>query len=57
MKCNVLSGDAVFCFKIAHDETFARFSPGVQLELRTSAPSTNVIGFAGRTRVPTRTMR
>jgi hypothetical protein len=32
-KVNVVSGDAVFCFKIAYDEEFARFSPGVQLEL------------------------
>ena len=33
MKCNLLAGDAVFCFKIAYDEGLARFSPGVQLEL------------------------
>jgi CelD/BcsL family acetyltransferase involved in cellulose biosynthesis len=32
MKCNVLAGDGIFCFKIAHDETFARYSPGIQLE-------------------------
>jgi hypothetical protein len=32
-KCNLVAGDAVFCFKIAFDETWARFSPGVQLEL------------------------
>ena len=32
MKCNVISGDGIFCFKIAHDETFARYSPGIQLE-------------------------
>lgn len=32
-KCNLLAGDAVFCFKIAHDESFARYRPGVQLEL------------------------
>jgi CelD/BcsL family acetyltransferase involved in cellulose biosynthesis len=32
-KCNVVSGAGVFCFKIAYDETLARFSPGVQLEL------------------------
>ncbi|WP_028058898.1 GNAT family N-acetyltransferase [Candidatus Solirubrobacter pratensis] len=32
MKCNVIAGDGVFCFKIAHDETFARYSPGIQLE-------------------------
>jgi CelD/BcsL family acetyltransferase involved in cellulose biosynthesis len=34
MKCNLLAGDGVFCFKIAHDESLARFSPGVQLEQR-----------------------
>jgi CelD/BcsL family acetyltransferase involved in cellulose biosynthesis len=33
MKCNFAGGDGVFCFKIAHDETLARFSPGVQLEI------------------------
>jgi CelD/BcsL family acetyltransferase involved in cellulose biosynthesis len=33
MKCNLLAGEAVFCFKIAFDEEFARFSPGLQLEL------------------------
>ena len=32
MKCNVLAGDGIFCFKIAHDESFARYSPGIQLE-------------------------
>ncbi|MGZ4334740.1 MAG: GNAT family N-acetyltransferase [Gaiellaceae bacterium] len=33
-KCNLLAGDAVFCFKIAFDESFARFRPGLQLEVR-----------------------
>ena len=33
MKCNLRAGDAVFCFKIAFDEEFAKFSPGIQLEL------------------------
>lgn len=33
-KCNLLAGDAVFCFKIAFDEQFKRFRPGLQLELR-----------------------
>lgn len=33
MKCNFTSGDGAFAFKIAFDETHARFSPGVQLEL------------------------
>jgi len=33
MKCNLIAGDGVFCFKIAHDPAFARSSPGVQLEL------------------------
>jgi CelD/BcsL family acetyltransferase involved in cellulose biosynthesis len=32
MKCNVIAGDGIFCFKIAHDEAFARYSPGIQLE-------------------------
>jgi CelD/BcsL family acetyltransferase involved in cellulose biosynthesis len=35
MKCNFLAADgAGFSFKIAHDERYARWSPGVLLELR-----------------------
>jgi CelD/BcsL family acetyltransferase involved in cellulose biosynthesis len=33
MKCNLLAGEEVFCFKIAFDEEYARFSPGIQLEV------------------------
>ena len=33
MKCNLRAGEGLFCFKIAFDETLARFSPGIQLEL------------------------
>jgi len=33
MKCNLLAGPASFAFKIAFDEAFARFSPGVLLEV------------------------
>jgi CelD/BcsL family acetyltransferase involved in cellulose biosynthesis len=33
MKCNFLAAGTGFCFKIAYDEEFARWSPGVQLEL------------------------
>ncbi|HET9481399.1 MAG TPA: GNAT family N-acetyltransferase [Candidatus Polarisedimenticolia bacterium] len=33
MKCNLLAGSASFSFKIAFDEAFARFSPGVLLEV------------------------
>jgi CelD/BcsL family acetyltransferase involved in cellulose biosynthesis len=33
MKCNLVAGDGLFCFKIAHDPALARSSPGVQLEL------------------------
>jgi CelD/BcsL family acetyltransferase involved in cellulose biosynthesis len=33
LKWNLLAGDAGFAFKITFDESFARFSPGVQLEL------------------------
>lgn len=32
-KCNLIAGDGVFCFKIAFDENWAKYSPGVQLEL------------------------
>lgn len=33
MQCNLLSGNAVFCFKVAYDEQLGRYSPGVQLEV------------------------
>jgi CelD/BcsL family acetyltransferase involved in cellulose biosynthesis len=33
LKCNYLSGSGGFTYKIAYDESFARFSPGVLLEL------------------------
>lgn len=33
-KCNLRGGEGLFCFKIAFDEQLARFSPGIQLELR-----------------------
>jgi CelD/BcsL family acetyltransferase involved in cellulose biosynthesis len=33
MKVNLLAGDGAFAFKIAFDEGWARYSPGVQLEL------------------------
>ncbi len=33
LKLNLLSGNGGFTFKIAFDETFRKFSPGVQLEL------------------------
>jgi CelD/BcsL family acetyltransferase involved in cellulose biosynthesis len=32
-KVNFVAADAIFCFKIAYAEQWARFSPGVQLEL------------------------
>lgn len=33
MKCNLLSGQGGFAFKIAYDERFAEYSPGALLEL------------------------
>ena len=33
MKCNLLAGDGGVAFKIAFDESYARFSPGVLLEI------------------------
>lgn len=33
MKCNLLAGDGAFAFKIGYDESLARYSPGVLLEL------------------------
>lgn len=34
MKCNLLAADGGYAFKIAYDEDYARFSPGLLLELR-----------------------
>jgi len=31
-KCNLLTGDGSFAFKIAYDESYSRYSPGVLLE-------------------------
>lgn len=33
MKCNLLVGDGGVAFKVAYDESYARFSPGVLLEI------------------------
>lgn len=33
MTCNLLAGDGIFCFRMAFDERFARFSPGMHLVL------------------------
>jgi hypothetical protein len=33
MKCNLLAGDGGVAFKIAYDESYAQFSPGVLLEI------------------------
>jgi CelD/BcsL family acetyltransferase involved in cellulose biosynthesis len=33
MKCNLLADGVTFCFKIGYDDGFARFSPGIHLEL------------------------
>lgn len=33
LKCNLVSGTGSFAFKIAYDEQYARYSPGVLLEL------------------------
>jgi len=33
MKCNLVADEGAFCFKIAHDEQYARHSPGVLLEV------------------------
>jgi CelD/BcsL family acetyltransferase involved in cellulose biosynthesis len=45
MQCNLIAGGTLFCFKVAYDETLARWSPGVQLEARA------VDVFHGRTDV------
>jgi CelD/BcsL family acetyltransferase involved in cellulose biosynthesis len=33
-RCSLLAGGASFCFKVAYDERFRRYSPGRELELR-----------------------
>jgi CelD/BcsL family acetyltransferase involved in cellulose biosynthesis len=33
MKCNLRAGSTIFMFKIAYDESWSRFSPGILLEL------------------------
>ncbi len=33
MKCNLIAGEGSFAFKIAYDESYARYSPGTLLEL------------------------
>src|SRR4051794_2257922 len=33
MQCNLLTDEALFCFKVAYDEELSRYSVGVQLEL------------------------
>jgi len=33
-RCGLLGGGASFCFKVAYDERFQRYSPGRELELR-----------------------
>ncbi|HEY5051982.1 MAG TPA: GNAT family N-acetyltransferase [Solirubrobacterales bacterium] len=33
MKCNLLAGSAIFFFKIAYDERWSKYSPGILLEL------------------------
>jgi CelD/BcsL family acetyltransferase involved in cellulose biosynthesis len=33
LKCNFTAGPGAFAFKIAYDETYEKYSPGVQLEL------------------------
>jgi len=33
LKCNLLAGEGIFCFKIAYDHDYANFSPGIQLEV------------------------
>ena len=35
MKCNLIAGDVIYCFKIAFDEEYAAYSPGLLLERRT----------------------
>jgi len=43
-KCNFLSGRGAFAFKIAYDEEYGRFSPGVLLELENIRRFRNLTG-------------
>jgi CelD/BcsL family acetyltransferase involved in cellulose biosynthesis len=33
MKCNLVAGEAIFCFKIAFDDSLGKYSVGMQLEI------------------------
>jgi CelD/BcsL family acetyltransferase involved in cellulose biosynthesis len=35
IKCNILAEEGIFFLKVAYDENYRRFSPGIQLEART----------------------
>jgi CelD/BcsL family acetyltransferase involved in cellulose biosynthesis len=37
MQCCLIAGEGQFCFKIAYDESLARFSPGTQLIVETAS--------------------
>jgi CelD/BcsL family acetyltransferase involved in cellulose biosynthesis len=37
MSCFLISGEGLFCFKIAYDEALAKFSPGTQLMAETAS--------------------
>ncbi|HYV36018.1 MAG TPA: GNAT family N-acetyltransferase [Gemmataceae bacterium] len=45
LKCNFLMGEGSIAFKIAFDEDYARFSPGVQLELDNIAEAHARVGL------------
>ena len=55
LKCNFLSGEGSFAFKIAYDEDYARFSPGTLLELENVRRFTPGPSFAGWIPAPTPT--
>lgn len=46
LKCNFRSGPGAFTFKIAFDERFEKYSPGVQLELDNIAAAHHTPGLA-----------
>ena len=52
LKCNFLAGQGSFAFKIAYDEAYARYSPGVLLELENirrlheGRPLLNLVDFS-----------
>ena len=62
MKFNVEAGDGAFALKVAFDEAYARFSPGVALEIESIRGSRSIrrptaVASGGWTPAPSRVTR